>query len=140
MFENVRLQVSVQFAARRSRTLTLDPLDLSFEPVHVVGRVLHHPGGTVRLDQAVRALDGAVLVAHLVLALHVTGERVVHRVPEMVRAGSAAVELMVALAVVVAVIVAVVAFGRRRGERESRGRHYRGTRHRDEHARVLQLL
>lgn len=65
--------------------LRSDPLHFGIEPVLVVGRVLHYPGGPVRFDQAVRAPDCSAAVAHFVLALHVPGQRVCHRVREVIR-------------------------------------------------------
>lgn len=95
--------------------LWLDLLDHGVEPMHVVGRVLNHSGGTVRLDQAVRALDGAVSVAHFVLALHVAGDRIVYRILEVVRAGA----LLVVLVLVVLAIVATSGAVQRGDERVS---------------------
>lgn len=62
-----------------------DPLHLGPKTVFVVGRVLDHPGRAVRFDQAVRALDRPVTVTHLILALLVAGQRVVHRVLKVIR-------------------------------------------------------
>jgi len=67
--------------------VTVDLLDDRVETVFVVSSVLDHPGGTVRLHQAVRALDVAVPVAHLVLALNVVRVQVLDAVLEVVRCG-----------------------------------------------------
>lgn len=66
------------------RRLWFNPLHLGPESVHVVSCVLDHSGGSVRLDEAISALDRPVPVAHLVLALLVPGQRVVHRVLEVI--------------------------------------------------------
>lgn len=59
------------------------PLHHGIEPVVVVGRVVHSPGGTVRFHQRVSTLDD-VSVADLVLGLVVAGVRVLHPVRELV--------------------------------------------------------
>lgn len=88
-----------------------DFLDHGVETVHVVGRVLDHPGGTVRLQQAVRSLNVTVTVAHFLLALHVVCVQVLHAVLEMVWGGRrVTVTLVVVLRTVVVAAVVVAAF------------------------------
>jgi len=96
--------VTVVVVDGRFGVMTSDLLDHRLEPVHVVGGVLDHTGGTVGLDQAVRALDGAVSVALLVLVLDVVCVRVLDVVPEFVRGRN---RVVVVLAVVVVVVVVV---------------------------------
>jgi len=115
-----------------------DPLHLGPKSVNVVGRVLHYAGGAVRLDQAVRALDRPVTVAHLVLALLVPGHRVVDRVLEVIsRAG-----LVRGGAGVIAVLDndrRVVVQWRRRLERKRRGHGARGHDEHCDRAAIRQL-
>lgn len=59
------------------------PVDDGVEAVFVVGRVLDHALGTVRLDESVAAVY-RVTVPLLALTLHVPGVAVVHRVLELV--------------------------------------------------------
>lgn len=68
-------------------------LDDRVETVNVVGVIVDGPAATVGLDQAVAALD-YVTVAHLLLVLGVTGQRVPNCVCELVlRVGVGEVEL-----------------------------------------------
>lgn len=105
----VPVAVSVVAVDRRGGVVVVvrrvDLLDHGAEPVHVVGGVLDHAGGAVRFDQAVRALDRAPSVAHLVLALDVARVRVLDVVTEVVRGGRRRVTVTVVVVVVVVTVM-----------------------------------